>query len=324
MKLEDIYRPVQEELAAVDRHLLALSESENKPLAEAVSEILKAGGKRLRPALLLMAAKACGYTGERSIRLAVVLELVHTTSLVHDDVVDCANLRRGVATVNSTWGNKIAVLVGDCLYAKVVEMLAEDGGLEILRSVAATVAQMSSSEIAQTLCRQNVKVTEEEYLAMIAGKTASLLSCCCRVGATLGNVRDGEVDVLADYGSNLGMAFQITDDLLDITGDVEELGKNLGNDIREGRLTLPLIRTISVAGEKDTEWISGVFRSGQVDEDSLTRMNSMVAEHGGIEYGLQRATEYGRACKRALESLRKSESRESLAMLADHVVRRVC
>jgi len=324
MNLEDIYRPVRTELETVERRLLEILESENELLTRAVFDILKAGGKRLRPALVLMASKACGDCGERSVRLAVALELIHTTSLIHDDVIDGAELRRGTTSVNARWGNKISVLAGDHLYAKVVSMLVEDGDLDVLRTVAAAVAEMTHSEIGQTLRRHEMHVTEEEYLATIGGKTGSLMSCCCRVGAMLGNVRDGEIEILADYGLNLGMAFQITDDLLDLTGDKEKVGKSLGNDIREGRLTLPLIRTINIAGERDTALMIDALRSGQIDESSLFRMRNMVAEYGGAEYSLERAKEYGKACQEALSSLRRSESQNSLALLAEHVVDRAC
>jgi len=323
MKLEEIYRPVERELANVDRRLLEVSESGNKLTLEAVTGILKAGGKRLRPALVLMATKACGYSGERSIRLAVALELLHTTSLIHDDVVDVANLRRGIATINATWGNRISVLAGDYLYAKVVGMLAEDGDLNILRIVAATVAKMTDSEIAQTLCRHRIDVTEDEYLSMIAGKTASLMSCCCQVGAMLGTVHDGEIEVLANYGRDLGMAFQITDDLLDITGDQDKMGKPSWTDIRDGRLTLPFIRAVRVGGEEVVGSMKDAFGSGCTNKNSLTKIINMVQECGGVEHSIEKARQYGRACKETLKSLPESAARDSLSMLVDHVLTRV-
>ena len=320
--MKEIYRSAKTELEVVEERLLELSPSENKSISETVSAILRVRGKRLRPALLLMAAKACDYVGERGIKLAVAIELIHTASLVHDDLIDNSDLRRGVRTINSRWGKRISVLVGDHLYSKVVAILAEVGDLEVMRSVADTTGKMTDGEMAEILCQHDMTMTEEKYLSIIAGKTASLMCCSCRIGAMLGDVSNGKVNRLGEYGLGLGMAFQITDDLLDLSGEKERLGKPPGSDIREGRLTLPFIRTMSVAAEKDREWMADVFKSGQINEGVLTRMRNMAAEYGGIEYSLEKARGYSRACKEHLQSLGKSESRTSLAMLADYVVER--
>ena len=181
---------------------------------------------------------------------------------------------------------------------------------------------MTDGEMRQTLCRNDVGVTEEKYLSIIAGKTAALISCSCRVGAMLGENRNGETDILADYGLNLGMAFQITDDLLDLTGEEKKLGKPVGNDIREGRLTLPFIHAISAANEKDRQWMKDVFRAGQISGSALARIKSMVQECGGIQYSFDKARQYGRACKERLRSLKESQPRNALALLADYVVDR--
>jgi octaprenyl-diphosphate synthase len=322
MKLEDIYSPVREELGLVEARLRAVASSEEGDVSEAITKILESGGKRLRPALVLFSARGCNYDGERSIGMAAAMELIHTASLIHDDVIDEAELRRGVPTVNASWGNKKSVLLGDYLYTLVVDMIAADGDLSVIRSVASTAASMARGEMNQTLCRSELNVEEQEYLNIITRKTASLISCCCRVGALLGSSRNGEVEALAEYGRNLGIAFQITDDLLDLTGNVQELGKTLGNDIREGRLTLPFIRAMDQAGEQDREWLSSAFRSGTVDEGVLERARSLVDRCQGIEYCRARAEEYSRACKKNLEALEASESRRSLAMLADYVVNR--
>ncbi len=324
MTLQEIFRPVRDELAIVERRLVEPSEPENKVVSQVVSQVLNAGGKRLRPALLLIAAKACDCTGERVIKLATAVELIHTASLIHDDVIDSADLRRGAPTVNSRWGNEISVLVGDHLYAKAVGIVAEDGGEEVMRTVTAAVSKMTAGEMAQTLRRHDVDVTEEEYLSIIAGKTASLIHCSCRVGAAVSESGNGLVDILSDYGVNLGMAFQITDDLLDLTGQKESLGKPLGNDIREGRLTLPFIHAMRAARGKDRRWMADAFRSGLIDEDTLSHMRNMVEQYGGVEYSVAKAKTYDAACKGALRSLRDSEIRTSLAMLADYVVERVC
>ena len=322
MGLEDIYRPVREELAVVEELLRERSQSENKAISDAVCEILSAGGKRLRPALLLIAAKACSHTGQRAIKLATAIELIHTASLVHDDVLDHANVRRGRPTINSRWGNKVSVLAGDHLYSKAVGILAEDGDPAVMHSVSVAVCEMTDSETTQAFCRGDVNMTETKYLAIISGKTASLISCSCRIGATAGGAASGQADILGDYGRGLGMAFQITDDLLDVSGGKERLGKPLGNDILQGSLTLPFIHAMDVADDKDREWMADAFRSGQIDDGTLARMRNMVVKYGGVEYSLAMAKEYGRVCKEGLKSLEESTSRTSLAMLTDSVVRR--
>ena len=193
MDLEAIYKPIREELDVFEGQLRELSPSANAEVAKAVSEILGAGGKRLRPALLLIAAKSCDYAGERAIRLAVVVELIHVASLIHDDVIDEADVRRGVPTINSRWGNRVAVLAGDHLYSKAVDILAKDCAADVVRTVTAAGCSMTASEVSQTLRRDALDVTEEDYLSIVAGKTAALMSCSCRVGAMLGKVQNGEV-----------------------------------------------------------------------------------------------------------------------------------
>jgi len=324
MNLKEIYRPIRGGLELVEKRLLELAWSDNPRIFETIADILSAGGKRLRPALLLLAAKARSYSGARGVDLAVAIELIHTTSLIHDDVIDNADMRRGIRSLNSQWGNKASVLAGDHLYSRAVSILTEDGDLDVVRSIARTVSKMTGSETSQSLSENDLNVTEEEYMSIIAGKTASLMSCACRVGAMLGGTGSSEIGGLGEYGLNLGMAFQLTDDLLDLVGEEETLGKPLGNDIRDGKLTLPFIRAISLADQKDREWMVDAFRSGEVDTAVLSRMGEMVAKYGGIDYTLEKARRYGAACKEGLRSLPESESRASLAMLADYVVERAC
>ena len=324
MNLKQIYKPIEKELETVEKRLMELQQSEKESISSVLSDILITGGKRLRPALVLIAAKICDYSGDKNIRLAVAIELVHTASLIHDDVIDNAAFRRGTATINSRWGNKVSILVGDYLFSIVLDLLATDGVLEIMRNITATTCQMTNSEMTQTLCQNDANMTEQRYLSIIAGKTASLISCSCRVGAMLGEVHNGEVDILGDYGRNLGMAFQMTDDLLDFTGDGAKLGKSPGNDIREGKLTLPFIYTMSEAGQADRQWMTDVFTSGRIDDESLARMTEIVRDCGGIDYTIEKAKQYGSACKDALKLLQQSQCSVALVNLADYVAQRAC
>lgn len=324
MNLKEIYKPITSELASVEKRLPELSRSKNKNTAGAISQMLKATGKRLRPALLLTAAKACNYMGARAIDLAAAIEMIHTTSLIHDDIIDDADLRRGVPTAKVRWGNAVAVLAGDHLYARAVELLVGDGDLEIMRTFSAACSEMTESETAQSLDRCRKDVSEKEYLSIIAGKTAVLMSCACRVGAILGKTQNGEADALGEYGMNLGMAFQIADDILDLMGNEQRLGKPTGSDIREGRMTLPLLHAMSVAGKREARKMIKTFDPGQVDEDLLGRVRDWVEKHGGIDYSRKKVRQYADACKDGLQALRESESRNSLAQLADYVVARAC
>ena len=324
MNLQDIYGPVQAELEMTEKYLAEVSRSRNAAISEAVFNVLNAGGKRLRPALLLIAAKACDYSGRDGIKLAASMELMHTASLMHDDVIDHADARRGVPTINSKWGNKTAILAGDYVYSKAIGILAEYGDFEVMRTVSTSVATMAEGEMTQSLSRNNLSLTEEDYLSIISSKTASLISCSCRVGAMLGEVHNGEIDTLAAYGLNLGMAFQITDDLLDISGDSQTTGKPPWKDLYEGSLTLPFIYALSEGDKSDIELIRTSFNPDrQLDKNALTRMRDMLQGYGAIDYGRRKAMDYASACKDDLESLKSSESQESLAMLADYVVARV-
>lgn len=326
MNLAEIYKPVESELGIVEKRLLELSLLRAQPVGRALAKMLAAGGKRLRPALLLMSAKACNSASgnghaiiERSMSLAVAVELVHTASLVHDDVIDDAATRRGVRTLNSRWGNRVSILVGDHLFAAVVNVLAEDGDPEVLRSVAATTSRMVQGELAQNLCQS---MTKKRYLEVIKGKTASLMSCVCGLGAIAGQGSPTQVQAMREFGLNFGMAFQITDDLLDFTADEKELGKTLGADIRQGKMTLPFIHAASKASAAERKWVKELFGSGDVSRSSLRRARALVDNYGGIAYSRSRATDYVVKCKSALMALATSENAAALSNLADYVLGR--
>jgi len=334
MGLDDIYRHVSVDLESVEERLRELARSESAEISAAVTEVLAGGGKRLRPALVLIATNACNgkeprtspagaALRRRSVDLAAAMELIHLASLIHDDVIDGASLRRGRRTMGEEWGNKTAILVGDHVYSKAVKVLADDGDLDVIKCVAAATCRMTESEMVQSACRHDPGMTEERYLSIIAGKTAALISCSCRVGAMLGGVHNGEADILGEYGFNLGMAFQITDDLLDIRGDEKTMGKCPGTDIREGNLTLPFIYAMKVADKMERKWMMECFVAVDVDDGQLVRMRNLAEKCGGFDYSLAKAREYSVSCKSRLESMDESEGRRSLTMLAEHVVERI-
>jgi octaprenyl-diphosphate synthase len=323
MNYAQICKPIKNELNDVEKGLRRLFPADDTFVSHDVAHILNAGGKRLRPALLLTAAQACNGAGKRSVRMAIAVELLHTATLIHDDVVDGHGLRRGVATMNSRCGNAISVLNGDYLYSKAFEIFANDSDIDIMRCIASTTNRIAKGELVQLQVRGDITMTEERYLSIIADKTASLISCACRIGAMMGEAFIGAADGLARFGHNLGMAFQIVDDLLDFTGSEDVLGKPVGSDLREGKVTLPLIHTIRVAGKKDKQWIENVLASRAADARAVRRMGKLVKHHEGIDYSLLKANEYVKACKKEIDIPDLREISETLALFADYSIRRV-
>lgn len=229
-----------EELARVDRVILKMTENETILIPQMVQHILKAGGKRLRPILTIMSAKLCGYEGERHIQLAAAIELLHTATLLHDDVVDESHLRRGVDTANEVWGNAASVLVGDYLLGKAFQLMARDGSIEVLLLLSDSSAIITEGEIKQLIAANDIGTNRDEYLDIIESKTAQLFAAACHVGALVSEQPEQE-QTLDDFGRYLGVAFQIADDALDYSAKQEALGKTIGDDFREGKVTLPVI-----------------------------------------------------------------------------------
>jgi len=318
----ELYKPVKHELADVEKHLRTLFHTDDAFVEQSIPQILRAGGKRLRPALLLMSAKICNYSGEQSIQLATAIELIHTASLIHDDVIDNDTLRRGIPTINSKLGDTVSVILGDYLYSMVFKILADIGNIEVIRCVASTTSQMARGDLCQLQHQYNMELSEEKYLTINADKTASLMSCACRIGALCGTNLNGEVETLTRYGRNLGMAFQIADDLLDFIAEEKILGKPLGSDIREGKITLPLICVMREGDKKDKDWIESLSKSKQIDKPTLSRIKDIINHYNGIEYSFKKAEEYGNACKEDLKSLEASETQNALMQFADYVVNR--
>lgn len=322
MNINELYKPIQQEMADVEKYLLYLLHTEDISISQSIPQILSAGGKRLRPALLLMASKICHSTGSRCVRLATAIELIHTASLIHDDIIDNDNLRRGLPTLNSRLGDTMCVILGDYLYSMVFTILAEENDMKIIRQVAATTSQMARGDLRQMQQQYNMELTEEHYLTINAEKTASLMSCACRIGALCGSGNNGEVETLSRYGQNLGMAFQIIDDLLDLTAEQKALGKPLGSDIRQGKLTLPLIHVLRQADEKEKQWVGSLINSRKIDPPDLNRVREMVTHYKSIEYCLDKAQHYSVVCKQELKSLEESEASRALIRFADFVVDR--
>ena len=293
------------------------------PLIEEMGEFIAgAGGKRLRPILLLMAARLAGYGGPRAVRLGCVVELLHTATLIHDDVVDQARLRRGRPSANARWGDDASILVGDHLYSKSFALMVRDGDPAILETLARATVSMTEAEVFQLERKRSGTTTEADYLRIITQKTASFISACCRIGALLGGADAERLDALTRYGVDIGIAFQISDDSLDFVADEARFGKAIGADLREGKRTLPLIAALDRAAPSERERVQSLLKTHALEPGEIEEIRRLVVKHDGVDYALARAHAYARAAKEDLGVFPDSEHRQTLALIADFVVDR--
>ena len=313
---------VGEELQAVEDEIGRQLDSSVGLIQEMGEYIAGAGGKRLRPMLLLLASRVSGYRGPRSVRLGCVVELLHTATLIHDDVVDEAPLRRGRPSANARWGDDASVLVGDHLYSKSFAMLVRDNDRGVMETLARATVSMTEAEVFQLERKRSGVTTEGDYLRIITQKTASFISACCRIGALLGGIAPPMVEALTRYGLALGVAFQISDDALDFSADQDRLGKAIGSDLREGKRTLPLIAMLERAAEAEAEEVRTLLRRRALGGDELEEIRRLVIAHDGVGYARARAAEYAQAAKEDLATFPPSDERETLALIADFVVDR--
>ena len=310
------------DLEAVETEIRRELDSNVTLIQEMGEYIAGAGGKRLRPILLLLAARLAGARGERPVRLACVVELLHTATLIHDDVVDQAPLRRGRPSANARWGDDASVLVGDHLYSKSFDLLVRDNDRAVMETLARSTVSMTEAEVFQLERKRSGVTSEADYVRIITQKTASFISACCRIGGLLGGVPAVQLDALTRYGLDIGVAFQISDDSLDFVADQDRLGKAIGADLREGKRTLPLIAMLDRAKPADAERVRESLRSHALGPGEIEEIRRLVLEHDGVEYALARAHAYAQAAKRDLEAFPPSEERDVLSLVADFVVDR--
>ena len=310
------------ELSAIEAEIAREIDSPVELIREMGEFIAGAGGKRLRPILLLMAARLAGYVGPRAVRLGGVVELLHTATLIHDDVVDQAPLRRGRPSANARWGDDASILVGDHLYSKSFALMVQDGDPAVLETLARATVSMTEAEVFQLQRKRSGTITEADYLRIITQKTASFISACCRIGALLAGGDAARVEALTRYGLHIGIAFQISDDALDFVGDDARLGKAIGADLREGKRTLPLIAALERADAAERERIHGILKSRAPSAGEIDEIRRLVAAQGGVEYAIDRAHGYARTAKDALAIYPDTEDKETLALIADFVVDR--
>ncbi|MHB8122823.1 MAG: polyprenyl synthetase family protein [Desulfuromonadaceae bacterium] len=293
------------------------------PLIRKVGEyVLSSGGKRVRPALLLLAARLAGYAGDKAVPLASVVEFVHTATLLHDDVVDSATLRRGLASANTLWGNEASVLVGDFLFSKSFSLMVGVGSLDILRVLSDATTVIAEGEVMQLLCTGEIDLAEERYINVIRSKTAILMSAACEAGAILGAVPQQQQKALADFGMDLGIAFQLMDDILDYVATEEEFGKSIGHDLEEGKITLPLIHILKKCSESERAVIAAVVEQDEMSLDDFRAVSGLVKQYGGITYTVEAARLYINRCKSHLDLFSPSPVRDALLSLSEYVVTR--
>jgi octaprenyl-diphosphate synthase len=272
--------------------------------------------------VLLMAARLSGYSGDRAVLYASVVEFIHTATLVHDDIIDNADLRRGRVAVHSRWGNDITVLLGDYLYIKSMAMALTQDSLEIIRVLCDVTLRMIEGELFQLTKAGDVDITEEEHFEIIRRKTAFLFGGCAQIGGKLGGVTPEQETALRDYGFNLGIAFQLVDDLLDFTSDAVALGKPVGGDLREGKVTLPVIQLLRRGGEEPDRLIRHVVRERTVTTDQWRDITRLLREHRTLDLAYERAVEYGNRAKDCLAVFPPGREREALMALTDYVLSR--
>ena len=313
---------VGKELAQVENEFKKHLKSEVPLISKIGEHLLLSGGKRFRPTIALLSAKMCGYKGTRQIQVASVIEFIHTATLLHDDVVDDAALRRGHASANSIWGSEASVLVGDFLLSKSFFLMVDDGDLRILSAISRSTTRMAEGEIQELMRTSDLSITEEEYLSIIANKTASLISATCQIGAILAGVDGIKEQALASFGLNLGIAFQLMDDSLDYTSTEKRFGKEIGIDLQGGKITLPLIHTLRSCSPSEKEKLVDIVLSASIDERAFLRVVDLINSYGGIEYTLEKARGYVDKAKGYLDCFRPSREKTALLAMANYVVER--
>jgi octaprenyl-diphosphate synthase len=321
--LAQIFEPIRSDLEKVDQEFGRHVQSQVDLIPKIGQYIQTSGGKRVRPAVLLMAARLSGYEGDRAILYAAVVEFIHTATLVHDDIIDDSNLRRGRLAVHSRWGNDITVLLGDYLYIKSMALALTHDALEIIRVLCDVTLRMIEGELYQLTKNGDADITENEHFEIIRRKTAYLFGGCAQIGGMLGRVDGDREQALRDYGFNLGIAFQVVDDLLDFTGDADAIGKPIGSDLREGKLTLPLIHLLRQSNDGiGSRIVRDIIATRAVTKEQWEALLRELRAHASIDYAYRRAEEFAERAKKPLYAFPPCAERDALLTLPDYVLSR--
>lgn len=320
--LDRLQALVADDMDSVNRIILERMQSSIPLIPQLAGHLVSSGGKRLRPMLTLASARMLDYGGKRHEGLAACVEFIHTATLLHDDVVDESDLRRGEDSANAVWGNKPSVLVGDFLFSRAFELMVEDGSLDVLRILSRASGVIAEGEVLQLTTSNDLATTEEAYLEVVGAKTAALFAAACQVAGVVAERPEEDWDRLAAYGRNLGIAFQLIDDMLDYSAKQAELGKSLGDDFREGKITLPVIIAYRRGSEEEKRfWERTLEDTEQVDGD-LDRAIRLVRSHAALNETIDRARAYGDAARTALEPYPNNEAKRLLLEIVDFCIDR--
>ena len=322
MILQKIFRFAEEDLARVELEIRQQLDSEVDQIGEISRYLLLSGGKRIRPILLLLTAKLAGYTGERIFPLSAMVEFMHTATLLHDDVIDHSHLRRGHPTVNSRWGSSLSILVGDFLYAKAMALVVDDGDPQILKEITRVTMRMTEGQVMETLKIGDIGLTGAEYRQIIRQKTAALFGACCYIGGVLGGLPAERSEGLRRFGITFGSAFQLVDDALDFTGKEQRLGKPVGSDLREGKVTLPVIIALQHASPEESAIIDRFVRGDERSPETFQDIVALIQRYNGIEYALREAERFIEQAELELQGFADGPAYDLLMELADFIVKR--
>lgn len=321
--LETLHRLVGHDMSTVNRLIIDKMQSPVALIPQLAGHIIAAGGKRLRPMLTLASARLCGYEGgERHCALAACVEFIHTATLLHDDVVDESVLRRGQDSANAVWGNQASVLVGDFLFSRSFELMVEDGSLDVLRILSHASAVIAEGEVLQLVTTNDTDTGEADYLEVIRCKTATLFAAAAEIGPVIANRGEAEQKALADYGMNLGIAFQLIDDLLDYSALQAQLGKTVGDDFREGKMSLPVVLAFARGNDEEREFWTRTMERMEQEENDLGRAIALLQKHDALDETARRARDYANRAKAALEIFPDGEIRAAMTEAVDFAVER--
>jgi octaprenyl-diphosphate synthase len=311
------------DMERVNQLILSKAGSDVQMIPEVANHLISSGGKRLRPMLTLAAASMFGYQGEGHIKLATSVEFMHTATLLHDDVVDESDLRRGKSTARMIWGNQASVLVGDFLLGQAFKMMVEVGSLEALDVLASAAAVIAEGEVLQLSVAKNLETTEDDYLSVIRAKTAALFAAAAEVGPIIANTDKATRSALRSYGMNLGYAFQMADDALDYGGKAAELGKNVGDDFREGKITLPVILAFRRGTQEEQAFWRTAIETGESSDENLEKALVLITKHAALKDTIARALHYGKIARDALAPLPAGPYKDALMEVIDFSIQRV-
>ena len=313
---------VEDDLTRVNQVIVQRMDSRVALIPQLAGHIVASGGKRLRPMLTLASAALCTYQGDRHLNLAACVEFIHTATLLHDDVVDESGLRRGRATANVLWGNQASVLVGDFLFSRAFQIMVEDGNLDVLRILANASAIIAEGEVLQLETANNTETTEDAYLEVISAKTAALFAAACRIGAIVADRPEAEETALESYGKNLGIAFQMVDDALDYSAREATLGKTIGDDFREGKVTLPVVLAFRRGNDSERDFWRRCIVEGAQREDDLEHAIQVMRRHDALDDTVERARHYGAMARDALGIFPSSPAKDALIEVIDFCIER--